>query len=280
VVNDSTLNAWACRRQARDQSRPVEELNNEGELAAVLGHEIVHAAARHGAAQIEKGELLQIGSVLVTVAAGAYGGSALGDLVGQGSAIGAQAITAKFGREDELEADKYGMKYMKAAGYDLQSAVALQELFVRKFEEGKDQDWMTVSLRHPPHGARRRKPADDGRVGRARRRSRPRAVPGGDRRPQEGRAGLRQVRRSLAAGGKRTLRARSLVNEAIKLEPRESRFYGLLGELQMVDKDYKGARPIKKASQLDPGYSPMVQAGMANYELGNRAAAQPLLDRA
>jgi predicted Zn-dependent protease len=97
----------------------------------------------------KKGQLLQIGSVLATGGRGAYGGSALGDIVGQGSAIGAQSDHGQVRRDDELEADKYGMKYMKAAGYDLQSAVALQELFVRKFEEGKDQDWMSGLFASP-----------------------------------------------------------------------------------------------------------------------------------
>src|SRR5262245_51473271 len=154
VVNDGTLNAWALPGGKLAINRGLlVELNNEAELAAVLGHEIVHAAARHGAAQMEKGQLMQIGSVLASAIAGAYGGSAIGDLVGQGSAVGAQAVTAKFGRDDELEADKYGMKYMKSAGYDLQSAVALQELLVRKFEENKaqDQDWMSgLFASHPP----------------------------------------------------------------------------------------------------------------------------------
>ena len=38
---------------------------------------------------------------------------------------------AKYGRDDELEADKYGMKYMASVGYDPQAAVSLQETFVR-----------------------------------------------------------------------------------------------------------------------------------------------------
>jgi predicted Zn-dependent protease len=49
VLNNSVPNAWHCPA-ARSQSIAglLYELQNEAELAAVLGHEIVHAAARHG----------------------------------------------------------------------------------------------------------------------------------------------------------------------------------------------------------------------------------------
>jgi predicted Zn-dependent protease len=285
VVNDSSLNAWALPGGKIAVNRGLlVELNNEAELAAVVGHEIVHAAARHGAQQMEKGQFLQLGSAIATIAAGAYGGGALGDLVGQGSAIGAQAVQAKFGRDDELEADRYGMKYMKAVGYDLQSAVALQELFVRKFEEGKDQDWMTgLFASHPPSRERlasnQRTMAEFGGQGGDLGRDRYMAAIGGLK--NDAPAYQKFDDAMKAAGKKDFATARRLTNEAIKVVPRESRFYGLLGELELVDKDYKGALEyFNKANELDPGYfKPMVQAGMANYQLGNKAAAEPLLTR-
>jgi beta-barrel assembly-enhancing protease len=284
VINDSTLNAWALPGGKLAINRGLlMELGNEAELAAVLGHEIVHAAARHGAAQMEKGQLMQIGSVIASVVADAYGGNTLGGIVGQGSAIGAQAVSAKFGRDDELEADHYGMKYMKAAGYDLQAAVSLQELFVRKFEAGKEQDWMTgLFASHPPSPER---------VAANRKTMASLGGPGGDTGQDRYLAAMGELKKhapayakydeAMAAAGKKDLAsARRLVNEAIKLEPRESRFYGFLGELEMADKDFKGALgQFTKANQLDPGYfKPMVGMGVANYQLDNPAAAEPLLE--
>jgi tetratricopeptide (TPR) repeat protein len=72
-----------------------------------------------------------------------------------------------------------------------------------------------------------------------------------------------------------------LTHEAVKLEPRESRFHGLLGDLAMAEKNPRAALPyFQKAGELDPGYfKPMVQAGVAHYQLGNRAAAEPLLTK-
>ncbi|MCK5913863.1 MAG: M48 family metalloprotease, partial [Desulfuromusa sp.] len=64
VINDSTPNAWALPGGKIVINRGLlVELNSEAELAAVLGHEIVHAAARHGAKGMERGMLLQ-GAVL------------------------------------------------------------------------------------------------------------------------------------------------------------------------------------------------------------------------
>jgi predicted Zn-dependent protease len=285
VLNSGDLNAWALPGGKIAVNRGLlVELQNEAELAAVLGHEIVHAAARHGAQQMEKGQLLQIGAAVATVGAAAFGGSELGQVVGQGAALGAQLLQAKYGRDDELESDRYGMKYMKLAGYDLQAAVALQELFVRKFKAGTEQDWMTgLFASHPP---------SQERVDANRRTMTEMGGPGGDLgadRYRSATAGLKRAapayakqQQALAAAGKGDLAAaRRLAGEAVRLEPRESRFHGLLGEIEMANKNPRAALPhFQKASELDPGYfKPMAQAGVAHYQLGNRAAAEPLLTK-
>jgi len=285
VLNSSELNAWALPGGKIAINRGLlVELKNESELAAVLGHEIVHAAARHGAQQMEKGQLLQIGAAVASIGAAVYGGSELGQVVGQGAAVGAQLLQAKYGRDDELESDRYGMKYMKLAGYDLQAAVSLQELFVRKYSAGTEQDWMTgLFASHPP---------SQERVEANRRTMKEMGGPGGDlgtERYQAAMAGLERAapayekhQQALAAANKGDFAtARRLTSEAVKLEPRESRFHGLLGDLALAEKNPRAALPyFQKAGELDPGYfKPMVQAGVAHYQLGNRAAAAPLLER-
>ena len=68
VLNSSVPNAWALPGGKIAVNRGLlTELNNEAELAAVLGHEIVHAAARHGAKAQERGTLLQVGMVAAQV---------------------------------------------------------------------------------------------------------------------------------------------------------------------------------------------------------------------
>lgn len=82
------------------------ELENKAELAAVLGHEIVHAAAGHGAKGIERGMLLQAGAAGI--------GLVVSDNVLEGllSGVGAQLINQRHERGQELESDYYGVLYM------------------------------------------------------------------------------------------------------------------------------------------------------------------------
>jgi len=82
----------------------------------VLGHEIVHAAARHGAKAQERGTLLQAGMAAAQIGAAVGGADAnIAGLLIQGAGVGAQMIQMKYGRDQELESDLYGMKYMKLA---------------------------------------------------------------------------------------------------------------------------------------------------------------------
>ena len=69
MVNDGTPNAWALPGGKIAIHRGLlTELKSEAELAAVLGHEIVHAAAKHGAKNIQRGVLLQSTVALAGVA--------------------------------------------------------------------------------------------------------------------------------------------------------------------------------------------------------------------
>src|SRR5262245_19021704 len=154
VLNNSVPNAWALPGGKIAVNRGLlTELQNESELAAVLGHEIVHAAARHGAKAQERGTMMQVGMQAAQVGA-AVGGvdTDLASLALQGAGAGLQMVQMKYGRDQELESDHYGMKYMKLAGYDPWGAVTLQETFVRLFEsDGKKQGWMEgLFASHPP----------------------------------------------------------------------------------------------------------------------------------
>ena len=163
----------ASGRQDRGQRGLLTELKNESELAAVLGHEIVHAAARHGAKAQERGTLLQAGLAAAQIGAAIGGVDAnAANLVLQGAGVGAQMIQQKYGRDQELESDEYGMKYMKLAGYDPQGAVTLQETFVRLSQQpdGKGTQLVGRSVRVTSSlgGARREEPGDGGATRRRR----------------------------------------------------------------------------------------------------------------
>ncbi|WP_324260800.1 M48 family metalloprotease [Altererythrobacter sp. H2] len=94
-------------------------MNNEAELAAVLGHEVGHVAARHAQrrqAAAQRNTLLgAAGAILSGVL---LGDSSVGNTLSRGFLQGSQMLTLKFSRNQELEADDLGIQYLNRAGYD------------------------------------------------------------------------------------------------------------------------------------------------------------------
>ena len=109
------------------------ELQNEAELAAVLGHEIGHVNARHTAQQMSKGMLTQLLVTGATIAAATQG---FGDLAAQLGSLGAGALLASYSRDNEREADALGMEYMVRAGYSPKGMVEMLEILKRKSRKG------------------------------------------------------------------------------------------------------------------------------------------------
>lgn len=92
------------------------KLEDEDQLAGVLGHEIGHVVNRHGAEHMATGQLGQ----LLTMAAGvaATDEEGRGQRAAMVAAMINQMVQLKYSRSDELEADRVGMDYMRQAGYD------------------------------------------------------------------------------------------------------------------------------------------------------------------
>ena len=94
-------------------------MNNEAELAGVLGHEVAHVAARHSQRRQQAAQRNSILGALGSILSGVLlGNSGLGRAIGQGLQQGSQLLTLKFSRSQELEADKLGQDYLTRAGYD------------------------------------------------------------------------------------------------------------------------------------------------------------------
>jgi predicted Zn-dependent protease len=90
-------------------------MNDEAELASVLGHEIGHVAARHAAKRQQTQTITQVLAGLVGAVAGSEG---MGNLIGKGAGLGADLITKGFSRTQEYQADDLGVAYLARAGYD------------------------------------------------------------------------------------------------------------------------------------------------------------------
>lgn len=148
VLDNDTPNAWTLPGGKIAVNRGLLiELHSESELAAVLSHEIVHAAARHGAQSLER-QMMAMGGVIG--AQEILRGSKHEQILVGSTLIGAELIMLRYSRKAELEADHYGMLYMSRAGYDPQAAVVLQETFLR-LAENEDPHWLEgLFLTHPP----------------------------------------------------------------------------------------------------------------------------------
>ena len=91
---------------------------DEDQLAAVMGHEIGHVTARHGAQRQARGTLAQVGAVGASILGAVLGGAQVGRAVGQLAGTGAQAYVASYSRDQEFQADTLGIRYNSRVGYD------------------------------------------------------------------------------------------------------------------------------------------------------------------
>ncbi len=94
-------------------------MNDEAELAGVLGHEVGHVAAQHGQRRQQAAQRNAIGGALLQVLTGALlGDSGFAGLLQKGIGTGTQLLTLKFSRTQEYEADDLGIRYLASGGYD------------------------------------------------------------------------------------------------------------------------------------------------------------------
>lgn len=132
AVNANYVNAYAFPGGSIAATRGILlELEDEDQLAALLGHEIGHVNARHFAERHGKGMLVQLVTAVVGAVA-AEKNPAYGELAGLLGNLGGGALLAHYSREDEREADALGMEYMVRTGHNPQGMVDLMELLNRE----------------------------------------------------------------------------------------------------------------------------------------------------
>jgi len=94
-------------------------MNNEAELAAVLGHEVGHVAARHSQRRQRNAQRNSILGVLGAIGSSILlGDSGVGDTVARTFLQGSQLLTLSYSRSQELQADELGIQYLTRAGYE------------------------------------------------------------------------------------------------------------------------------------------------------------------
>jgi len=275
VLNNSVPNAWALPGGKIAVNRGLlVELDSEAELAAVLGHEIVHAAAGHGRQAMQRSLLLQGALLATSVAAqrGDYSNLAVG-----AASLGAQLINQRYSRDAELESDLYGMRYLAAAGYDAQAAVALQETFLRMAEGGR-QNWVAgLFASHPPSEerlTRNRATANTLAAGGELARERYQAAVAGLQRTRPAYDASDEGRRALAE--ERYEDADRLANDAIQQAPAEAHFHALRGDVDFAQKRFTAATGHYEdaIARNDGFFYYHLQKGLAHRALGQSEAAE------
>ncbi len=279
ILNNSVPNAWALPGGKIAINRGLLlELNDESQLAAVLGHEIVHAAARHGANKMTQSMIMGTGVQLVSIAAERQG---MGDWVTTGANIGASLIQTKYGRDQELESDHYGMTYMSQAGYDPYGAVKLQETFLR-LSANRQTNWLEgLFASHPPSSERLK-------ANRTYAAQLPQGFIGYD----TYQARIAQLKRDAPAykaydigvkalQNKNASAALKQANAAIKIQPQEGLFHELKGRaLQVQQKNKAALAAYDLAIQYNPNYfSHFLSRALLHKAMGNTAGAKKDLAR-
>lgn len=154
LLNSNVNNAFAIPGGYVYVTRQLVALmNDEAELAFVMGHEVGHVAARHAQKREQR-------SGLASILAGIAGAVTGSNIVGQVAGAGAQLYTLGYSRDQEREADSLGVRYLTRAGYDplasgrILAALGAQTSLEAKLagQNGKEPvGWLST---HPANGER------------------------------------------------------------------------------------------------------------------------------
>ena len=153
IDNDKVKNAWCMPGgKIAVYSGMLKITKNTNGLAAVMGHEIAHAVAKHSVERASRGVLVQTGTTLIDI----FSGGALSqinrstgmDTVGLISSIG---IMNPFNRKQESEADYLGMIFSSLSGYDIRET---EKIWYRMKEENKGKEPPQFMSTHPSSDSR------------------------------------------------------------------------------------------------------------------------------
>jgi predicted Zn-dependent protease len=156
LADQQTVNAFALPGGPVFITRGLlSRLDNEAQLAGVLGHEAGHVVGRHTAEQMAKSQLAQglIGAAGVAGSDDNGGGQHAAQL----AAFAAQVVQLKYGRQHEIQADTLGVRFMSQAGYDPRALLEVMRILSEASGPGRGPEFLST---HPDPGNRREVIAD------------------------------------------------------------------------------------------------------------------------
>lgn len=130
-----------------------QRLENEAQLAGVLGHEIGHAVARHSAEHMAKSQFVQLLVTAVGVAASDEEHPGRGQAAATAGFV-SQMATLRYGRNDELESDALGVRFMSEAKYDPRSLLEVMRIMAASSGGSRRPEFLST---HPDPGNREEK---------------------------------------------------------------------------------------------------------------------------
>jgi predicted Zn-dependent protease len=137
-----TINAFALPGGQIFITRALySRLQDESQLAGVLGHEVGHVIHRHSAQQMAKGQLGQM--LVVATGVGASDDRGHGQMAAAAAAMANQMMQLKYGRGDESQSDSYGLKLMAQAGYDPRGMLAVMEVLKAAGGGGRQPEFLS-----------------------------------------------------------------------------------------------------------------------------------------
>lgn len=152
LIENKEVNAW-CMPGGKIvvYSGILPVTKDDAGLATVMGHEVAHALANHGAQRMSAEQLQQLGSVGVAVATGSKSAEQQQmwqEYYGLGSQVG---VMLPFSRSHESEADKIGLTLMAIAGYNPETAILFWERMSASSSGNKPPEFMST---HPADATR------------------------------------------------------------------------------------------------------------------------------
>ena len=152
VINESVYNAFATPAgHIFVYTGLIDAMNEEEELAGIIGHEIAHVYCRHISQKIERSKKIRM-ATLAGMAAGILmglgGASEAASAVTMGSTAAGQSAELAYSREDEMQADQFGLEFLKQSGYNASGLLEILKKIRSKTWFGSDQI-PTYLMTHP-----------------------------------------------------------------------------------------------------------------------------------
>jgi predicted Zn-dependent protease len=251
-VNATYVNAYAFPGGSIACTRGILlSLDNEAELAALLGHELGHVNARHTAQRMTKGQianvLVGVGTALVAAKWEDYAWAASGL-----GAVGAGLLLASYSRENERQADDLGMAYMAKSGYSPEGMVGLMEMLASLSKRKPNAIEMMFST-HPMSDERYTTTVNRVRTDY----TQARANPLHRERYMDHTARLRAIKPAVEAlqegekamAGKKIDQAESLFRRALKRAPNDYAGLMMMAKCQLVRERFGEARRYAEAAK-------------------------------